>query len=199
MNSRVLPASCRQTYRRNALPARCRQHLHRAVAFVRGSWSRWMRRSERELSMDRTPSSHPAPPVYLFSGSGCRAATTPPRLRDAEAAGPRSDSSTRMSDGRLVESVASAAQARAAAERLARSARFAGSLCAAGRGATRRSATSSTTLNRYAVPTPCRISRGYNAPFTRCSALPPKPRMDGEEENGGFLAGQLVEKTDLPR
>ena len=53
---------------------------------------------------------------YLFSGSGCRAATTPPR---------------------------------AAAERLAQTARFARSLCAAGRGATRRSATSSTTLNRY--------------------------------------------------
>src|SRR6185295_17198255 len=53
---------------------------------------------------------------YLFSGSGCRAATTPPR---------------------------------AAAERLARTARFAGSLCAAGRGATRRSAPSSTSLNRY--------------------------------------------------
>ncbi len=52
---------------------------------------------------------------YLFSGSGCRAATTPPR---------------------------------AAAERLARATRFAGSLCAAARGATRRSATSSTTLNR---------------------------------------------------
>src|SRR5207247_10379937 len=51
-----------------------------------------------------------------FSGSGCRAATTPPG---------------------------------AAAERLARTSRFAGSLCAAGRGATRRSATSSTTLNRY--------------------------------------------------
>src|SRR5204863_4210392 len=50
---------------------------------------------------------------YLFSGSGCRAATTPPRT---------------------------------AAERPARTARFAGSLCAAGRGATRRSATSSTTL-----------------------------------------------------
>ena len=55
---------------------------------------------------------------YLFSGSGCRAATTPPR---------------------------------AAAERLAPTATsFAVSLCAAGRGATRRSATSSTTLNRYA-------------------------------------------------
>ena len=53
---------------------------------------------------------------YLFSGSGCRAATTPPR---------------------------------AAAELLARTAGFAGSLWAAGRGATRRSATSSTTLNRY--------------------------------------------------
>ncbi len=36
---------------------------------------------------------------------------------------------------------------RAAAERLARTARFSGSPCAAGRGATRRSATSSTTLN----------------------------------------------------
>ena len=54
--------------------------------------------------------------AYLFSGSGCRAATTPPR---------------------------------AAAERLARAAQLVGSLCAAGRGATRRSATSSTTLNRY--------------------------------------------------
>jgi hypothetical protein len=53
---------------------------------------------------------------YLFSGSGCRAATTPPR---------------------------------AAAERFARTAQFARSLCAAGRGATRRSATSSTSLNRY--------------------------------------------------
>ena len=53
---------------------------------------------------------------YVFSGSGCRAATTPPR---------------------------------AAAERLALTAPFAGSLCAAGRGATRRSATSSTTVNRY--------------------------------------------------
>jgi hypothetical protein len=58
--------------------------------------------------------SHPM--GYLFSGSGCRAATTPPR---------------------------------AAAERLARTARLPGSHCAAGRGATRRSATSSTTLNRY--------------------------------------------------
>jgi hypothetical protein len=55
-------------------------------------------------------------PSYLFSGSGCRAATTPPR---------------------------------AAAERLGRNAWFAGNLCAAARGATRRSATSSTALNRY--------------------------------------------------
>jgi len=53
---------------------------------------------------------------YLFSGSGCRAATAPPQ---------------------------------AAAEQLTRAARFAGSLCAAGRGATRRSATSSTALNSY--------------------------------------------------
>src|SRR6266487_2568313 len=52
----------------------------------------------------------PLPFTDLFSGSGCRAATTPPR---------------------------------AAAERLAPTA------CAAGRGATRRSATSSTTPNRY--------------------------------------------------
>jgi hypothetical protein len=89
------------------------------------------------------------PSLDVFSGSGCRAATTPPRLRDAEAASMRSDSSTGMSDVRLLEPVASAAQARAAAERLARTAPFAGSLCAAGRGATRRSATSSTTLNRY--------------------------------------------------
>src|SRR5688572_4249820 len=53
---------------------------------------------------------------YLFRGSSCRAATTPPR---------------------------------AAAERFTRTAQFAGNPCAAGRGATRRSATSSTTLNRY--------------------------------------------------
>ena len=49
-------------------------------------------------------------------GSGCSAATTPPR---------------------------------AAAEKLARIARFAAGVCAARRGATRRSATSATTLNRY--------------------------------------------------
>src|ERR1044071_7138221 len=58
---------------------------------------------------------------YLFSGSGCRAATTPPR---------------------------------AAAERLRHTARIAGSLRAAARGATRRSATSSTTLSRYHAPVP---------------------------------------------
>src|SRR5207248_483935 len=39
MNPRVLPASCRQTSRRKALPARCRQHLAGAVRLVRGSWS----------------------------------------------------------------------------------------------------------------------------------------------------------------
>src|SRR5262245_21517443 len=83
-------------------------------------------------------SPQPVPlPWYLFSGRGCRAATTPPS---------------------------------AAAERLAQAARFAGSLCAARRGATRRSpsfvaaratpaadalqlrrvdATSSTSLDRY--------------------------------------------------
>ncbi|SRR6266496_1943281 len=53
--------------------------------------------------------------VYLFRGSGCRAATTPPR---------------------------------AAAERLGRTHRFAVGHCAAARGATRRSATSSTTDTR---------------------------------------------------
>ena len=52
---------------------------------------------------------------FGLSGSGCRAATTPPR---------------------------------AAAERLARSALFARCLCAAGSGATRRSATSSTRKER---------------------------------------------------
>src|SRR5207247_1571219 len=36
-NPRVLPASCRQTNQRNALPARCRQHLGGAVSLVRGS------------------------------------------------------------------------------------------------------------------------------------------------------------------
>jgi outer membrane protein len=67
--------------------------------------------------------------MYPFSGSGCRAATTPPR---------------------------------AAAEQLARTPRFAGSLCAAVRGATRRSATSSTTLNGY--PTAGLQAAGTNAP-----------------------------------
>src|SRR6059036_3535982 len=56
------------------------------------------------------------PTLYRLSGSGCRAATTPPR---------------------------------AAAERLAQIAQFTGILGAAGHGATRRSATSSTTPNRY--------------------------------------------------
>src|SRR6185503_2326413 len=68
------------------------------------------------IPLNRPPGTFSPTGGYLFSGSGCRAATTPPR---------------------------------AAAERLARTTRFAGSLCAAGRGATRRSATSSTTLNRY--------------------------------------------------
>src|SRR5262249_30127025 len=65
----------------------------------------------------RSPHPNPLPRgEYLFSGSGCRAATTPPR---------------------------------AAAERFARTAQYAASLCAAERGATRRSATSSTSLNTY--------------------------------------------------
>ncbi len=69
-----------------------------------------------EPSMSRsTPSPQPSPPLYVFSCSGCRAETTPPR---------------------------------SAAEQLARTAQFAESSCATGRGATRRSATSSTTLNR---------------------------------------------------
>src|SRR6266851_7435442 len=51
MNPRVLPASCRQTNRRKALPARCRQHLGGAVSLVRGSWSQCMRKNERRLSM----------------------------------------------------------------------------------------------------------------------------------------------------
>src|SRR6266581_5629957 len=67
--------------------------------------------------------------LYLFGGSGCRAATTPPR---------------------------------AAAERLARTAPFGGSLCAAGRGATRRSATSSTTVNRYSS---LRIPETFQSPI----------------------------------
>ena len=53
MNPRVLPASCRQTNRRKALPARCRQHLGGAVSLVRGSWSQCMRKNERGLSMNR--------------------------------------------------------------------------------------------------------------------------------------------------
>src|SRR6059058_3908236 len=68
---------------------------------------------------------------YLLSGSGCRAATTPPR---------------------------------AAAERLARTAPFGGSLCAAGRGATRRSATSSATVNRYSS---LRIPETFPSPIFR--------------------------------
>src|SRR6266545_4420217 len=51
MNPRVLPASCRQTNQRKALPARCRQHLGGAVSRVRGSWSQCMRKNERRLSM----------------------------------------------------------------------------------------------------------------------------------------------------
>src|SRR6185503_7386513 len=83
--------------------------------------------------------------LYVYSGSGCRAATTPPR---------------------------------AAVERLARAARFAGSLCAAGRGATRRSATSSTTLNRYLPAGPPRV------------AAPPVPRSRSWVES--TLAGLIV-------
>jgi hypothetical protein len=82
---------------------------------------------------------------YLFSGSGCRAATTPPR---------------------------------AAAERLARDARFAGSLCAAGRGATRRSATSSTTLHRYERGH--EGSRGLSAFAARQSAASARRRQSTE-------------------
>src|SRR5439155_10926101 len=58
-----LPASCRQTHRSKALPARCRQHLGGAVSSVSGSWSQCLRKSERGLSMNRTPSSHPSPPM----------------------------------------------------------------------------------------------------------------------------------------
>src|SRR5438132_14081061 len=53
MNPRVLPASCRQTHRSKALPARCRQHLGGAVSSVSGSWSQCLRKSERGLSMNR--------------------------------------------------------------------------------------------------------------------------------------------------
>ena len=57
---------------------------------------------------------------YPFSGSGCHAATTPPRLRGAEAASAPINSSTRVAAMWVVRRFASAAQARAAAERLAR-------------------------------------------------------------------------------
>src|SRR6059036_2213951 len=50
MNLRVLPASCRQTNRRKALPARCRQHLGGAVSSAGGSWSQRRRQNERTLS-----------------------------------------------------------------------------------------------------------------------------------------------------
>src|SRR5216117_1568649 len=53
MNPRVLPASCRQTNRRKALPARCRQHLGGAVSSVGGSWSQSMRETKRGLFMNR--------------------------------------------------------------------------------------------------------------------------------------------------
>src|SRR2546425_933493 len=53
MSPRVLPASCRQTNRRKALPARCRQHLGGAVSLARGSWSQCMRKNGRRLSMNR--------------------------------------------------------------------------------------------------------------------------------------------------
>jgi len=76
--------------------------------------------------------------VRMVSGSGCRAATTPPRLRGAEAALARGNSSTDGLVMRVARPVALAAQARAAAEQLARIARFAGSPCAAELGAIRR-------------------------------------------------------------
>jgi hypothetical protein len=60
----------------------------------------------------------------LFGGSGCRAATTPPRLRGAEATSLNADISSKNRSAVWSDQVASAAQARAAAEPLARSARF---------------------------------------------------------------------------
>src|SRR6266576_2800569 len=53
MNTRVLPASCRQRDRRKALPARCRQHLGGAFSLVRGSWSQCIRKTKGGLSMNR--------------------------------------------------------------------------------------------------------------------------------------------------
>jgi len=76
---------------------------------------------------------------YLVSGSGCRAATTPSRLRGADATSDLADVSSMNRSAGSSDSVATTAQARTAAEPLARAARLAGSFCAAGCGATRRS------------------------------------------------------------
>src|SRR5436309_3724265 len=51
MNPRVLPASCPQTKRSKALPARCRQHLRGAVSPVEGSSSQSTVAGLRRLSL----------------------------------------------------------------------------------------------------------------------------------------------------
>ena len=51
MNPRVLPASCRQTYRRKALPARCRQHLRGANHEVRRNTE--IRKTKRPIALLR--------------------------------------------------------------------------------------------------------------------------------------------------
>src|SRR3989442_14082025 len=51
MNPRVLPASCLQTKRSKALPARCRQHLRGAVSPVEGSSSQSTVAGLRRLSL----------------------------------------------------------------------------------------------------------------------------------------------------
>jgi len=111
---------------------------------------------------------------YLFIGSGCCAATTPPR---------------------------------AAAERLARTAPFAGSLCAAGRGATRRSATSSTTVSRYSVETlgyfhlslrdiHSEFPKGIAANLTSCPRLADEPAQT--EERRQYPAGCRSAAAGVP-
>ena len=71
INRRVLPASCRQTHRRNALPARCRQYLGGAVSPVGGSLPQCMRESERGLSMIK-PTSDPSQQRSERSSARCR-------------------------------------------------------------------------------------------------------------------------------
>jgi len=92
MNRRVLPASCRQTHRSKALPARCRQHLGGAVSPVGGSLPQCMRESEKgspELHARRTGQRLASSPLQLHpiqwrcSDCGRETRRTTSRLFDA--------------------------------------------------------------------------------------------------------------------